>query len=304
MTFKKRPTPAPCICGGSFNENEEIVFCPDCGEPYHDKCWEDIEKKCKVSGCPGHESKLWKKLEHFFIQLFDIKNTDLLSHCPNCNHTISYLDRYCMVCGTDVNSPKTQKTFIFYPFAKWTQRYHKIILMVFSILLMTLISTSVIVASATIKSIKNNFPANSTTTHLATATSPTQQRAPTSVPPTSKPSTISTSVSPTSRPSATVTIIPPIPENYMCPDLDNVTLYIGAKASVAFDNVSLRSYAKVPNVWDANIIAILDKGDKVTIIGGPTCSHDGTWWETETKQGKTGWMREFLPDKRLLKLRN
>ncbi len=92
-----------------------------------------------------------------------------------------------------------------------------------------------------------------------------------------------------------------LPSAYRCPDLSGVTLYIGAKAKVLQD-VNMRSYPKVPMDWDANIVTVLHKNDKLIVIGGPECAHDGTWWEVKTNTGNTGWMREFLPDKRLLKL--
>lgn len=303
MTFKKRLTPAPCICGASFSENDDIIFCSECGEPYHRKCWDKAGKKCKVHNCSGQESKLWAQLEYFLTQLFDFKQTDLSNHCSNCNATISYLDRYCSVCGLEVNSKKAQNAFVLYPFAKAVQYNHKLILIIISAVLLVTINSTAAIASTAINSAISNISSppsiaypdeNARVTRTATSQ-------PTSPPP---PKPTHTRIPSTPIPSATPSTFQ-IPEDYKCPDLKGVTLYVGAKATVAFDKVSMRSYAQVPNVWDENIIEILDKGDKVTIIGGPICSHDGTWWKIQTQQGKVvGWMREFLPDKRLIKLRN
>lgn len=109
--------------------------------------------------------------------------------------------------------------------------------------------------------------------------------------------------SPTSRPTFT-----PMPSStptpspvYICPDFSDVRLRIGAVAEVVWEKVNLRSYPRVPDQWDANIIVALDKGTQVKVIGGPECEHDGTWWKVRTQSGDVGWMRELLPDKRLLK---
>lgn len=93
-----------------------------------------------------------------------------------------------------------------------------------------------------------------------------------------------------------------LPGSYNCPDLSAVELRVGMNAIVVFDKVNLRSTPVVPQVWDANIITTVVKGDKVRIIGGPECAHDGTWWEINIYSGDyVGWIREFLDSKRLLK---
>ncbi|MCQ3953001.1 MAG: hypothetical protein DPW15_06925 [Chloroflexi bacterium] len=40
---------------------------------------------------------------------------------------------------------------------------------------------------------------------------------------------------------------------------------------------------------------------QVTVIGGPECAHEGTWWEVRTEYGDAGWMREFTDDGYFLK---
>lgn len=88
--------------------------------------------------------------------------------------------------------------------------------------------------------------------------------------------------------------------NYSCPDRSQIKLNIGLRAFVSFDYVNLRSSPVVPDVWDANIVATLQKGDRMTIVGGPKCAYDGTWWEVQTDNGYTGWVRELQPNKILL----
>lgn len=82
--------------------------------------------------------------------------------------------------------------------------------------------------------------------------------------------------------------------SYWCDDLDGVKLKVDDKAKIVFDKVNLRSSPKVPDVWDANIVDQLDEGTSVTIIDGPECAHEGTWWKIRTTGGKTGWMREYI----------
>lgn len=89
--------------------------------------------------------------------------------------------------------------------------------------------------------------------------------------------------------------------NYTCDDLNGVKLNLGDNAKVIWPKVNLRSSPVVPQVWDANIVAQVEEGVNVTIIGGPECAHEGTWWEVRTENGNTGWMREFVSDGYLLK---
>ena len=89
--------------------------------------------------------------------------------------------------------------------------------------------------------------------------------------------------------------------NYWCDDLDGVHLQSGDNARVVYSKVNLRSSPEVPQTWDANIVAQVEEGVQVEIIGGPECAHEGTWWEVRTEYGDVGWMREFISDGYLLK---
>lgn len=107
----------------------------------------------------------------------------------------------------------------------------------------------------------------------------------------------------------TSSVMPPtsVPEssefaNYSCPDKSQVKLRVGLRAIVSIYDINLRSSPKVPDVWDANIVVTLRQGDKMTVIGGPQCAHEGTWWEVQTDSGYTGWVRELQPNKVLLEL--
>jgi Mg-chelatase subunit ChlD len=91
-----------------------------------------------------------------------------------------------------------------------------------------------------------------------------------------------------------------LPANYTCPDLSDVRLRVGYRAAIVFDKVNLRTYAQVPDDHDSNVVAELERNTKITVIGGPECSHNGTWWEIQTDSGYTGWMRELTSGQRLL----
>jgi hypothetical protein len=109
----------------------------------------------------------------------------------------------------------------------------------------------------------------------------------------------------TQRPSNTRTPRPTTtPESnfasYSCPDKSKIKLRVGDRAMVAFYDMNLRSSPKVPDVWDANIVITLHEGNEMSVIGGPECAHDGTWWEVQTDSGYTGWVREMQPNKVLL----
>ena len=103
----------------------------------------------------------------------------------------------------------------------------------------------------------------------------------------------------TPSPTPSTPVYEPLPWNYECPDLSGVKLRVGMWAKIVFAKVNLRSTPEVPNDFYANIIAELDEGEKVKIIDGPACAHDGTWWMVKTTAGE-GWIREFQPGKQLL----
>jgi hypothetical protein len=92
------------------------------------------------------------------------------------------------------------------------------------------------------------------------------------------------------------------PTPYNCPDLALVRLSVGANAQVAANKLNLRSTPRVPSDYAANIVKELFKGDRLVVIGGPECSHDGTWWQVQTESAETGWVREALADQRLVRL--
>lgn len=82
--------------------------------------------------------------------------------------------------------------------------------------------------------------------------------------------------------------------SYWCDDLSKVRLKVGDSAKVVWPKVNLRSAPIVPMEYYENSLAKVDKGTKLSIIGGPACAHNGTWWQVRLASGKTGWMREYI----------
>ncbi|MCC6500997.1 MAG: hypothetical protein IT313_12090 [Anaerolineales bacterium] len=91
--------------------------------------------------------------------------------------------------------------------------------------------------------------------------------------------------------STTPTSQTPTPK-YWCDDLSYVKLKVGDRAKVVWEKVNLRTAPIVPEEYYENSIAKVDKGTHLTIIGGPACAHNGTWWQVRLQNGLVGWMRE------------
>jgi hypothetical protein len=85
-----------------------------------------------------------------------------------------------------------------------------------------------------------------------------------------------------------------IAQKYWCDDLSRVKLKVGDRAKVVWMKVNLRSAPIVPMNYYENSLAKVEKGTKLTIIGGPACAHEGTWWQVRTNTGLIGWMREYM----------
>lgn len=152
-TENRRAIPSPCpICTEPIEDEQQVIFCPDCGEAYHNDhepydCWAKVGKTCRVRGCGGRVYPLWSRVESKLLRVLGIASTDLVSRCPNCDTESSPLHRYCVDCGHQTNDPKSRKTFRLYPFAKWVQRHHRALI----VLLGTLSILSLYLGGAYVK---------------------------------------------------------------------------------------------------------------------------------------------------------
>ena len=99
------------------------------------------------------------------------------------------------------------------------------------------------------------------------------------------------------------------PEQSSCPDFweydEGTQKCLNSKQLGRCDGSDMQNDAKCVYPtgtanWDSNVLFNLDKGEEVSVIGGPACAHSGTWWEVLTESGYSGWMRELLPDKKLI----
>ena len=63
---------------------------------------------------------------------------------------------------------------------------------------------------------------------------------------------------------------------------------------VADDTHRVRTAPIVPLDYYANSIAKLEAKTKLTVIGGPACAHNGTWWQVSPQKGQVGWVRKHI----------
>ena len=110
-------------CGEQFAKNDDVVVCPDCGAPYHRKCWNE-HGKCahsdehgggfSFSTSGGEESKktdLTAGEEEDFVQKIKeqiIKKAPEQGdgvHCENCGAELLKGDKYCVYCGHKQGDP-------------------------------------------------------------------------------------------------------------------------------------------------------------------------------------------------------
>lgn len=276
----------PCaICAQSVRDDEKLVFCPDCKQIYHQKCWEEKGNECKIKGCHGDTKIITTLIEKTILNNLKL-HTGLRSECPNCNTSILILYRYCPSCGSEANPPSIQNSFRFFSILKFfhNQKQRLILLLSFLVFLVFCLVPWI---SGLGNPTQGNPPPSQTKVSYFTQTppfTPTKERKPTAT------------VIPTKRPTNThlpmQIILEPIPSSYKCPDKNKIQLQVGAQAVIGEYDVNLREQPVVPDDYYANIVLVLRKGDELQIIDGPVCSHDGSWWKVKTKSGKIGWSRE------------
>jgi len=139
----RRSTPSPCVvCIEPLQNNDDVIFCPECGEPYHRKCWIKNWYKCVIRGCCGKKNFTWFRIEERYLKFFRIDKSELTVKCENCFFHVSPLDIYCSNCGFEVNGFENQNTFWAYPFTKWLRCIHRYLYLVVFIASAFIISLS------------------------------------------------------------------------------------------------------------------------------------------------------------------
>lgn len=101
-------------CGEQFAKNDDIVVCPECGSPYHRKCWEEHgECAHKAEHAQGFvykaETEVFSAPEEDFVGkikeqiLNGSEQTE--EHCENCGAKLIEGDEYCVYCGHKKGEP-------------------------------------------------------------------------------------------------------------------------------------------------------------------------------------------------------
>ena len=105
FNYKNQTCP---VCGETFKENDDIVVCPDCGTPYHRRCW------AKNGGCVNADKHgtgfEWKPL--FIAGVNDERNVADIT-CPNCGRKMPRGTLFCENCGTKLageDMPQNENT--------------------------------------------------------------------------------------------------------------------------------------------------------------------------------------------------
>ncbi len=82
----------PCAaCEKTFDMDDDIVVCPDCGAPHHRECY-NVEGKCA-------QSHLHDTHDAYYINERSRELLDRLSACPNCGSKREDVDKPCPSCG-------------------------------------------------------------------------------------------------------------------------------------------------------------------------------------------------------------
>ena len=321
----RRSTPAPCvICNDHFSDSDEMIFCPNCGEPYHNElrkphnCWKAIGRKCKVRPCQWKEYSLWARLEKPFVQLLGVRRTKLKTRCSRCNSSMSALHQYCMNCGYEINDAEARDSFLAYPFAKWVRFNHRILLTILSVFFVSFLWWG---GTMTVSAVENYVHQRQTeaahnqaaTQRSSSATSiiaqnktaTAERKTATAVSilsltptPTKTPRPTSTR-RPTNTPRPTATRVPFKPYTAL-PDCAQARVIIGDIVEPTTD-LFIRSNSD--NHPSNNIISHLKPGQAAEVIAGPECSWKWMMWKIRRlSDGFEGWVAESDGNEFWLKL--
>lgn len=106
------------VCHKKFNENDDIVVCPECGAPHHRSCYIQTGH-CALEDQHG-SGKAWQPPEQP-----EQRNTITEIHCPNCGTSNPRTNSRCSVCGTPLegfetaeNRQHSQNPYGFNPYAR------------------------------------------------------------------------------------------------------------------------------------------------------------------------------------------
>ena len=111
-------------CGEQFAKNDDVVVCPDCGAPYHRKCWNEHgecahssehasgyafnsasnpEQEETINFISGEEEDFVQKIKEQIVQRAPEQGDS--AHCENCGAELIKGDNYCVYCGHKQGDP-------------------------------------------------------------------------------------------------------------------------------------------------------------------------------------------------------
>lgn len=123
-------------CGEQFAKNDDVVVCPDCGAPYHRKCWEEhgecafkdkhaegfVYNKQGENGAPelSQDEDFIEKVKQEFLKNSSSPSGTKLCEC--CGSNLVTEDGYCVNCrhqqGEPIDEKKRRKAVEKNPFEK------------------------------------------------------------------------------------------------------------------------------------------------------------------------------------------
>ena len=96
------------ICGEKFAEGDDIVVCPDCGTPYHRKCYEE---KGSCINTVLHDKDIGWLPDAPEEQPIPTVAASAVKRCIRCGAENSNDRRYCEQCGTPLINMDTPRPF-------------------------------------------------------------------------------------------------------------------------------------------------------------------------------------------------
>ena len=95
-----------CVfCGEAFDEQSDIVICPECGAPHHRECWKELGHcACEEKHGEGYE---WQPEKRYIsrsesLPVEEAPSADQQEEsvtCPNCGKKTKKSEKYCQFCG-------------------------------------------------------------------------------------------------------------------------------------------------------------------------------------------------------------
>lgn len=86
------------ICKEKFKEDDDIVVCPDCGTPYHRKCYKDEGKCINVKLHENNES--WSK---YTEKVNSVSDSGVFQKCKFCGTENQPQSKICTHCGASLS---------------------------------------------------------------------------------------------------------------------------------------------------------------------------------------------------------